>query len=410
MKLLSLACFVGSVIVLVALAPAASAPSPLLVFSLIAAYAIATKVEFEVASGSVVPTQLVLVPMLFLLPPALVPIAVAAGFLTGEVPGFVRHRFHLERVAVVVLSAWHAVGAAAVFALAGDQEPTLSALPVLGAALLAQFGVEFATTCAREVPTGGPSVSTLMRAYRWVFTVDTLLTPIGFLAAVAAEVLWDGTFLLVAPLLLLLRIFAQDRTARIDQALELSHAYRGTAFLLGDVVEADDAYTGGHSRDVVEIVLAVSDELRLDPGSRRRVELAALLHDVGKIRIPKTIIHKPGPLDDAEWALMRMHTVEGEAMLKRVGGLLADVGGVVRSCHERWDGEGYPDRLAADDIPIEARIVCAADALSAMTTHRSYRAARSLEDALAELEACAGSQFDPRVVAAVVAVARRLSA
>ena len=97
-------------------------------------------------------------------------------------------------------------------------------------------------------------------------------------------------------------------------------------------------------------------------------------------------------------------------MLKRVGGLLADVGGVVRSCHERWDGEGYPDRLAADDIPIEARIVCAADALSAMTTHRSYRAARSLEDALAELEACAGSQFDPRVVAAVVAVARRLSA
>ena len=161
------------------------------------------------------------------------------------------------------------------------------------------------------------------------------------------------------------------------------------------MVEADDAYTGGHSRDVVEIVLAVSDELRLDPGSRRRAEFAALLHDVGKIQIPKTVIHKPGPLDDDEWALMRMHTVEGEAMLKRVGGLLGDVGRVVRSCHERWDGDGYPDGLAADEIPIEARIVCAADALSAMTTHRAYRAARSLEDALAELETCAGIPVRP---------------
>jgi HD-GYP domain-containing protein (c-di-GMP phosphodiesterase class II) len=408
-KWLSLALLFGSGIFLAALAPGAAAPSLLLVFSLVAAYAIATKVEFEIASGSVVPTQLVLVPMLFLLPPALVPVAVAAGFLIGELPGFVRHRFHPERVAAVVLSAWHAIGAAAVFALAGEQEATLSALPVLAAALLAQFAVEFATTCAREVPAAGASVSALARAYRWVFTVDTLLTPVGFLAAVAAEALWPGTFLLVAPLLLLFRVFAQDRTARIDNALELSHAYRGTTFLLGDVVEADDAYTGSHSRDVVEIVLAVSDELRLDPGSRRRAEFAALLHDVGKIRIPKSVIHKPGPLDDDEWALMRMHTIEGEAMLSRVGGLLGDVGRVVRSCHERWDGKGYPDGLAAEQIPIEARIVCAADALSAMTAHRAYRAARTLDEALAELDACAGSQFDPRVVAAILVVARRWS-
>jgi HD-GYP domain-containing protein (c-di-GMP phosphodiesterase class II) len=406
-KWMSLASFGGSVLLLVAVAPAASPPSLLLVFGLVAIYAIATKVEFEVASGSVVPTQLVLVPMLFALPPALVPVAVAAGFLIGELPGFVRHRFHPERVAIVVLSAWHAVGAAAVFAVAGEQDATLSALPVLAAALLAQFFVEFVTTCAREVLAVGVPVGTLARAYRWVFVVDALLTPVGFLAAVASEALWPGTFLLVAPLLLLLRVFAQDRTARIDHALELSHAYRGTAFLLGDVVEADDAYTGGHSRDVVEIVLAVSDELRLDPESRRRAEFAALLHDVGKIRIPKTVIHKPGPLDDDEWAQMRLHTVEGEAMLKRVGGLLGDVGRVVRSCHERWDGGGYPDGLAADEIPIEARIVCAADALSAMTTHRAYRAARSLDDALAELETCAGSQFDPAVVTAIIAVARR---
>jgi HD-GYP domain-containing protein (c-di-GMP phosphodiesterase class II) len=408
-KWVSLAAFLSLVLVLVAAVPAESPPSLLLVFGFLVTYAIATKIEFEVASGSVVPTQLVLVPMLFLLPPALVPIVVAAGFLFGELPGLVRHRFHAERVAAVVLSAWHAVGAAAVFALAGEQEATLSALPVLAAALLAQFAVEFATTCAREVLAVGIPVVTLARAYRWVFVVDGLLTPIGFLAAVASEALWPGTFLLVAPLLLLLRVFAQDRTARIDNALELSHAYRGTAFLLGDVVEADDAYTGSHSRDVVEIVLAVSDELRLDPGSRRRAEFAALLHDVGKIRIPKSVIHKPGPLDDDEWALMRMHTIEGEAMLNRVGGLLGEVGRVVRSCHERWDGNGYPDGLAAEEIPIEARIVCAADALSAMTAHRAYRAARSLEEALLELDACAGSHFDPRVVAAVLSVAQKWS-
>ena len=188
-KWVSLASFVGFVLLLAAVVPAASPPSLLLTFGLVAAYALATKVEFEVASGSVVPTQLVLVPMLFLLPPALVPIAVAAGFLIGELPGFVRHRFHPERVAVVVLSSWHAVGAAAVFAVAGEQSATLSALPVLAAALFAQFAVEFATTCAREVLAVGVPIATLARAYRWVFVVDALLTPVGFLAAVASAAL-----------------------------------------------------------------------------------------------------------------------------------------------------------------------------------------------------------------------------
>jgi HD-GYP domain-containing protein (c-di-GMP phosphodiesterase class II) len=197
--------------------------------------------------------------------------------------------------------------------------------------------------------------------------------------------------------------FAKERQHRIDNALELSAAYRGTAMLLGDVIEADDEYTGHHSRDVVELVVAVADRLGLDPRERQRAEFAALLHDVGKVKIPPEIINKPGALDDDEWELMRTHTILGETMLLQIGGLLGEVGHIVRSCHERWDGAGYPDRLVAEQIPLAARIVCACDAWSAMTTDRSYRKARSVEQALGELRASAGTHFDPRVVEALEA-------
>jgi HD-GYP domain-containing protein (c-di-GMP phosphodiesterase class II) len=184
----------------------------------------------------------------------------------------------------------------------------------------------------------------------------------------------------------------------------LGDAYRGTAFLLGDVVEADDAYTGTHSRHVVDLVMAVADDLSLNEADRRDAEFVALLHDVGKIRIPGSIINKPGPLDAEERALMETHTVIGEEMLERVGGMLGHVGHLVRSCHERWDGNGYPDKLAAEKIPLVARIVCACDAFSAMTTDRPYRKARTTEEALAELETCSGTHFDPLVVAALLRV------
>jgi HD-GYP domain-containing protein (c-di-GMP phosphodiesterase class II) len=204
----------------------------------------------------------------------------------------------------------------------------------------------------------------------------------------------------------MLYLFARERQQRLDQTLELSSAYRGTALLLGDVVEADDHYTGIHSREVVDLSLGVADALRLDATRRRNVEFAALLHDVGKIRIPKEIINKHGKLDDAEWAIMRRHTIEGEKMLKKVGGTLSSVGKFVRSTHERFDGLGYPDGIAAEEIPIESRIVAVCDAYNAMTTDRPYRDAMAPEDAIDELRRCAGSQFDPRVVGALDGVMR----
>jgi HD-GYP domain-containing protein (c-di-GMP phosphodiesterase class II) len=186
--------------------------------------------------------------------------------------------------------------------------------------------------------------------------------------------------------------------------LALNAAYRGTALLLGDVVEADHKYTGAHSRDVVRLSIAVADLLNIETEQRSMVEFAALLHDVGKIRLPKQILDKPAALTPAERELIEQHTIWGEQMLSGVGGMLADVGRVVRSCHEWWDGGGYPDGLTGAAIPIAARIVCTCDALSAMTTDRPYRKARSVHDALKELDRCAGTQFDPAVVRALKSV------
>jgi HD-GYP domain-containing protein (c-di-GMP phosphodiesterase class II) len=171
------------------------------------------------------------------------------------------------------------------------------------------------------------------------------------------------------------------------------------------LLERTDAYTGGdHTRGVVELSLLVSDELGLSTSARRRVELAALLHDVGKIAIPTSIITKPGPLTPEEWAIMRTHTIEGQRMLDRVGGALAEVGEIVRASHERYDGRGYPDGLAGNRIPREAAIISACDAYDAMTTNRPYRGARSPSAAMAEIRSESGRQFDPRVVVALEAV------
>jgi HD-GYP domain-containing protein (c-di-GMP phosphodiesterase class II) len=235
----------------------------------------------------------------------------------------------------------------------------------------------------------------------WIYALDATLAPLGLLIA-ASAVNHPGVVLLVLPVIVLLALFARERQQRLDQTVALSTAYQGTALLLGDVVEADDHYTGIHSRDVVDLALAVANELRLDGTRRANVEFTALLHDVGKIRIPKEIINKPDVLSDEEWELMRQHTVIGERMLRQVGGTLAKVGRFVRHSHERYDGQGYPDRLSGNAIPIESRIVSACDAFNAITTDRPYRRARSAQQALAELRRCAGTQFDPEVVGALV--------
>jgi HD-GYP domain-containing protein (c-di-GMP phosphodiesterase class II) len=377
-----------------------STVSPFVLAALVGAYALAYNVEFEVGPGLAVGTQLVFVPMLFLVPLAYVPLCVAAGVMLGNVLELVEGRIRLERVLGRLGESSYSLGPVLVLAAAGDPAPAEAAPLVLVAALGAQFAGDFvhATTHARIALGLSPRAFAKDLAVAWV--VDCALAPIGLLAAVVAtDASW--WFLLVLPLAALLRTFARERKVRVDHALELSHAYRGTAMLLGDVVEADDAYTGSHSQDVVLLSIAVAEELGVDARMRRDTEFVALLHDVGKIRIPNEIINKPGPLTPEERAIIETHTLIGEEMLDRVGGVLGNVGSLVRSCHERYDGGGYPDGLAGEAIPLVARIVCACDAYNAITTDRPYRAGRSAAEALAEMRRCAGAQFDPHVVDAL---------
>jgi HD-GYP domain-containing protein (c-di-GMP phosphodiesterase class II) len=383
--------------------PAVRAPSLYVYAVFIAAYAIASRAEFQVGPGFTVPTQIIFVPMLFVLPLRTVPLCVAAALLIGDtVAG--RGRLHVERVPLRLANAWYAAGPVLVLGAAGAPSPALRHAPVFALALAAQIGFDFVSASSLEWFRVGLSPRTLARFMAWAYVVDIALAvpALSFSSSAAQRPL---ALFLTLPLIGLLAFFARERRVRIDHAIELSNAYRGTALLLGDVVEADDEYTGGHSRDVVGLVLTVCDKLGLDARERRDAEFAALLHDVGKVRVPSEIINKTGPLDDEEREIMKRHTIDGELMLDRVGGLLGDVGRVVRSSHEHWDGSGYPDALVGEAIPLGARIVAACDAFSAMTTDRSYREALSQEAALAELRACAGSQFDPRVVEALCEVA-----
>jgi diguanylate cyclase (GGDEF)-like protein len=164
-----------------------------------------------------------------------------------------------------------------------------------------------------------------------------------------------------------------------------------------------------HLRGTAELARGVGRELGMRPEALDEVARAAELHDVGKMAIPDEILEKTGPLDDAEWSFMRRHTIIGERILLAAPSLRA-AARLVRASHERWDGRGYPDGLAGDDIPLGARVVSACDAYHAMTTERPHRPRRSSSEALAELYRCAGTQFDPEVVAAFARVLEREAA
>ena len=160
-----------------------------------------------------------------------------------------------------------------------------------------------------------------------------------------------------------------------------------------------------HLEGVARLAVATGRELDLLPEQLDEVALAAELHDIGKMAVPDEILAKPGPLDDREWSFIRQHTIVGERILNAAPAL-RPIGALVRSHHERWDGRGYPDGLAADEIPLGARIVAACDAYDAMTSDRPYRPALPAAEAEAELRRGAGAQFDPGVVEAVLAALR----
>jgi HD-GYP domain-containing protein (c-di-GMP phosphodiesterase class II) len=382
----------------------AQRPLSLVAFaSSIAAYAITSRVEVEFPGFYAIPTEAIFVVMWFVLPVTSIPLAVCAAMLLGRLPEVLRGKMAPDRLAITIASCWYSVGPALVLYLAGPSMPRWRELPIYLAAIAAQFLFDFVPTFALQRSVVPVSLAADLRSAALVYGFDLVLAPLGLLAAFPAY-RHPAALLLLMPMVLIVAHVGRERQEKNDKVLELKDAYQGTTYLLGDMIEADDAYTGSHSRDVVELVLSVGERLGLDADAHRRAEFTALLHDVGKLRIPTEIINKPGPLDDDERALMNTHTILGQEMLERAGGFIGEVGPLVRSCHEHWDGNGYPDRLAGEQIPLVARIVCACDAWNAMTTDRSYRRALSLEEATAELQKCSGTQFDPKVVDALVLV------
>jgi len=363
---------------------------------------LATRVRFDTPFGCTAATQLAFVPLLFAMPLAIIPITVPPALAIARLPDVVAGKIRPGRLVEAVGNSWFAIGPVAVFALA-NTEPGNAGPALLLGALAAQFVLDFAASALRFWIDRGARFAAQLRGDAWVYGIDAALSVI---ALAAAEAIHSTPIAALAPLplLALLAVFAHERHQRLQGLLELNDAYRGTALVLGDVVEADDSYTGEHCKSVVALALAVGEQLELNAEQRRNLEFAALLHDVGKIAIPKTIINKPAKLDPQEWTIIKTHTIEGQKMLDRVGGFMRNVGLIVRSHHERWDGAGYPDGLAGEAIPLEARIIACCDTWNAMRTDRPYRKRLSHDIALAELASNAGSQLDPRVIEVLLKV------
>jgi HD-GYP domain-containing protein (c-di-GMP phosphodiesterase class II) len=398
--------FLAAAAAIAMLVPDERSVDPAVTVALVVGYAIAQHVRFEFAGYYGSAELLVFIPLLLLGPLPLVPLVVAAAGVLALVPDVLRNNWHREQWLAGFADSWFSIGSVVVLGLLHPGDLDLRYLGVYALAIVCHFGMDLTWTLVRNQMLDRLPVADVVRGFAGTASVDAILTPVGFVFAMAAA---EETLALLAigPLVFLLHVFSQDRRERYTKTLELNRAYRGVVMLLSDVVEFEDDYTAQHSRSVVELVNSVADELNVDVHDRQELEFAAMLHDVGKIAIPKEILNKPAALTDSEFEVMKNHTIEGQFMLDRVGGLLGRVGEIVRSCHERWDGTGYPDGLAGEEIPLPSRVVFACDAYHAMTSDRVYRSAMTSQDAVAELQANAGTQFDPAVVSALTRVVER---
>jgi HD-GYP domain-containing protein (c-di-GMP phosphodiesterase class II) len=402
------AAFLAAAAAIAVLLPGGSAFDPVTTVALVVLLAVTRRVQFEVGTGYGSADQLVFIPILFLAPLPFVPLLVMAAYLISRVPDSVGRKTHVDRWLYTLGDAWYSIGPVVLVGLLAPGDPQLEYAGVYALAFVAQVLCESTVTVVTDRLAYEMPVADSLRSYAWVIRVDAVLSPIAYvIASVATEANLALLVLAVGPLVWLFRSFSEERKERYAAAIELNQAYRGTVMMLSEVVEAEDNYTADHCRSVVDLASDVAEELALDLKTRQELEIAALLHDVGKIAIPKEILNKPAKLTDEEFALMKTHTIEGQALLDRVGGRLARVGEIVRSCHERWDGRGYPDGIKGEEIPVAARIVFCCDAYSAMTTDRPYRKAMSREAALEELYRNSGTQFEPRVVAALTKVVAR---
>jgi putative nucleotidyltransferase with HDIG domain len=297
-------------------------------------------------------------------------------------------------------------------------------IPIAGAAIIAAYLLNIGmVTVAVGLSTRTSLFSVFREKFEWLLPHYVIFGYLGLALAVAYDgVGFAGVLAFVAPPLMMrlsIKQYIDKTAANVDElkkrnrdlskankdisrmADQLRETYDGTLEALVSALDARDRETKGHSLRVAKYMMEIAFYLGIEPGTDDWVDMqrGGLLHDIGKIGVSDTILHKPGPLTDDEWVDMRRHPQIGHDMIREIG-FLSGAAVIVLAHHERFDGKGYPKGLAADEIPLGARIFVLADTFDAMTSDRPYRAALSSDASRDEIIRCSGTQFDPRCVQA----------
>jgi hypothetical protein len=331
--------------------------------------------------------------------------AMAIAALAALVQG-VRARGRLYKVVFDMANFALAAGAAA---LAFGSLDDVSRPAAAVAAGCVYAGLNNGALCLAMSLSEGASLRTVwFERFHWARYYFLAFGPLALAATIAYEQIGISGLVAFAlpPALMILSVreYLGRTSAAVEEVrrvnLRLKRAHRDTIAALSRSLDVKDDYTAGHTDRVAAVALALGKELGFIGEELEGIEIGALLHDIGKIGIPEQILRKQGPLDESEWDVIKKHPLISDYILSEL-----DLHPIVRQCarssHERIDGTGYPDGLAGDAIPLPARIVFVADALDALTSERPYRKARPLIAALAEIQENAGTQFCPRVVAAL---------
>ncbi len=350
-----------------------------------------------VGAGSFFP---VLLAAALLLPPAAAALAALPGGLlarVGEPPAGWRRTWRAAATALAAWAAAHTATALGAPAALGPGAPDLprALLPALAASLVFCLAVTALDGGIRATADGLP-----LRA-AWRGLLGRALAPhlVHGLAGLMMGVLWRSAhgpaaaLLVLLPMYLSCWVFAQYHRERA--------AHQATIRALVQAVDIKDSYTRGHSERVGHASVLIARELGMDGDRLDTVRFAGILHDVGKLGVPTRVLRKDGPLTPEERRIIELHPEYGHEMIRGIG-FLGEAREAVLHHHERIDGSGYPYGLRGDEIPECARVVAVADAFDAMTSTRTYSRARPVATALAELRRCAGTQFDPRMVDALV--------
>ncbi|MEU8889660.1 HD-GYP domain-containing protein [Streptomyces sp. NPDC048442] len=340
----------------------------------------------------------------FLLPPSAAALVAVPGALLGRVERRPRGVRRVWRAAELAIAVWVASYLCTVLGGRPVTGPPHGSVPDFPYALL-PAGAAMAGFCVVLTVLDGSILVTAERvpvrtAWRGLFVRSLAPHCVHGLAGLMMAVLWRSPYGPVAALFVLLPMYLSCWA--FAQYQREHDAHRATVRALVQAVDLKDRYTRGHSERVGRASAMMAAELGMDEERREVLRFAGILHDVGKLGVPTRLLRKDGPLTPEERRVIELHPEYGHEMVRGIG-FLGEARAAILHHHERMDGSGYPYGLAGERIPEFARVVAVADAFDAMTSTRSYRRARPVAEAVAELERCAGAQFDVRMVGALVA-------